>query len=44
MNRNGANSVVFKSASQVNAIGHMRLPELMKNQCFESASQSCMLD
>ena len=39
-----ANSGVFRSVSQVYAIGHIRLPELIKIQCFKSASQLYMLD
>ena len=39
-----ANSGVFRSDSQVHAIGLMRLPELIKDQCFKSASQLYMLD
>ena len=39
-----ANGGAFRSVSQVHAIGHMRLPELIKIQCFKSASQLCMLD
>ena len=39
-----ANSGVFKSVSQVYTIGHMRQLELIKIQCFKSASQLCMLD
>ena len=35
---------VFSSVSQVYNIGHMRLPELIRIQCFKSASQSNMLD
>ena len=34
-----ANSGAFSSVSQVYHIGHMRLPELVRNQCFKSASQ-----
>ena len=34
----------FRSVSQVHAIGHIRLPELIKIQYFKSASQLCMLD
>ena len=33
------NSGAFRSVSQVYPIGHMRLPELVKIQCFKSASQ-----
>ena len=36
--------VVFKSVSQFYAIGHLRLPALIKIQCFNSARQLCMLD
>ena len=39
-----AKSGVFRSVSQVYTIGHMRLPELIRIQCFKSASQSNMLD
>ena len=39
-----ANSGAFRSASQVYTIGHMRLPELIKIQCFKNASQLYMLD
>ena len=34
-----ANSGVFRSVSQVYAIGHIRLPELIKIQCFKGESQ-----
>ena len=39
-----ANGGVFRSASQIYTIGHMRLPELIKIQCFKNASQLYMLD
>ena len=39
-----ANSGVFRSASQIYTIGHMRLPELIEIQCFKNASQLYTLD
>ena len=39
-----ANSGVFMSVSQVYTIGHMRLAELIKIQCFKTAIQLYMLD
>ena len=42
--RGVANSGIFGSVSQVYAIGHIRLPQLIKIQCFKGASQLCTLD
>ena len=39
-----ANSGVSWLFYKIFAIGHMRLPDLIKIQCFKSASQLCMLD
>ena len=39
-----ANSGVSWLFYKVFAIGHMKLPDLIKIQCFKSASQLCMLD
>ena len=39
-----ANSGVSWLFYEFLAIGHMRLPDLIKIQCFKNASQLCMLD